>query len=82
MKVLGLSPAFGRHEGLPYQTLNEPNYTLVFSPTSANIYPPTSPSRVPGPAPDKGAWLAGQPWASPCPSGLQFPVFKEGVGLG
>lgn len=27
------------HEGLPHLILNEPSYTLVFSPRSANIYP-------------------------------------------
>lgn len=67
-----------RHEGLPHQTFNEPNYTLVFSPTSANIYPPASPCQVPGPASEEGAWLAGQPWGSPCSSGLWFPSLKRG----
>ena len=36
------------HEGLPHLILNEPNYTLVFSPRSANIY--SSPPRARSPA--------------------------------
>ena len=37
------------HEGLPHLILNEPNYTLVFSPRSANIYPSPPQARSPAP---------------------------------
>lgn len=70
------------HEGLPHLILNEPSYTLVFSPRSANIYPSHPRARSPAlPLRREPGWLAkvgpALPfWASvPCLQG-------ERIGLG
>lgn len=58
--------------------LMSPVTLWYFPPHLSSIYPPASLSQVPGPASEKGAWLAGQPWVSPASLGFGFPSLKRG----
>lgn len=58
--------------------LMSPITLWYFPPHLSSIYPPASLSQVPGPASEKGAWLAGQPWVSPASLGFGFPSLKRG----